>query len=96
VIIYSVYILYSKRLDKFYIGETMDLLKRVEEHNTGFYDNSFSSKTNDWEVFLQIECSDRSQARKIENHIKKMKSVKYIQDLKKHPEIILRLKDNCS
>jgi putative endonuclease len=82
VIIYCVYILYSKRLDKYYIGETMDLSKRVDEHNIGFYNNSFTSKTNDWKVFLQIECLDRSQARKIESHIKKMKSLKYIQDLK--------------
>jgi putative endonuclease len=72
----------------------MDLSKRVDEHNIGFYNNSFTSKTNDWKVFLQIECLDRSQARKIESHIKKMKSLKYIQDLKKHPEIILKLKEN--
>jgi putative endonuclease len=31
------------------------------------------------------------QAHKIENHIKKMKSKKYIENLKKYPEISLRL-----
>ncbi|MBT8263767.1 MAG: GIY-YIG nuclease family protein [Muriicola sp.] len=91
---YCVYILYSKRLDKYYIGETMDLSNRVVEHNTGFYRNSYTAKTNDWTVFLQIECLNRSQARKIENHIKKMKSLKYIQDLKRYPNIILKLKEN--
>ncbi|RLD73871.1 MAG: GIY-YIG nuclease family protein, partial [Bacteroidetes bacterium] len=29
---YCVYIIYSFKLDKFYIGETSDLEKRLEEH----------------------------------------------------------------
>ncbi|WP_460318640.1 GIY-YIG nuclease family protein, partial [Algoriphagus taiwanensis] len=30
---YWVYILYSERLDKYYVGQTSDLVKRVERHN---------------------------------------------------------------
>ena len=41
---YCVYIIYSIKLDKFYIGETSDFKNRLEEHKTGFYKNSFTAK----------------------------------------------------
>jgi len=72
----NVYILFSDTLNQFYIGETVDFE---------------ASKANDWELFLKIVCKDRVQARKIETHIKSMKSKKYINDLKDYPEIINRL-----
>ena len=30
---YIVYILYSSRLDKYYIGRTNDIVRRLSEHN---------------------------------------------------------------
>ena len=69
----------------------MSLEKRMEQHNTGFYKNSYTSKTKDWKLFLSFECKDRIQARKIEAHIKRMKSRKYIQDLLNYPDIIEEL-----
>ncbi|WP_166637279.1 GIY-YIG nuclease family protein, partial [Algoriphagus boseongensis] len=30
---FFVYILYSKSTDRFYVGQTVDLEKRLEEHN---------------------------------------------------------------
>jgi len=89
---YCVYILYSDSLDSYYVGETVDLENRILEHNTSFYKKSYTSKIKDWKLFLLIECKDRIQARKIETHIKKMKSKKYFIDIKKYPEIIEKLK----
>ena len=88
---YYVYILHSNSLDSYYVGETLSLDKRIEQHNTRFYKNSYTSKMNNWELFWSFECKDRIQARKIETHIKKMKSRKYIQDLLKYPDIIEKL-----
>lgn len=88
-----VYILYSDLLDRYYIGETVDINKRLDEHNTGFYKKSYTSKANDWELFVKIECKDVFQAKKIEKHIKKMKSKIYIKNLNLYPEIISRLKN---
>ncbi|WP_411029614.1 GIY-YIG nuclease family protein [Spongiimicrobium sp. 3-5] len=88
-----VYVIYSVGLDRFYVGETLDIEKRIADHNTGFYKGSWTTQTNDWELFLKIACSSRSQARKIEAHIKKMKSSKYIQDLNRYPEIVEKLKN---
>ncbi len=87
----NVYILFSDTLNQFYIGETVDFEERLNEHNSGFYKKTFTSKASDWELFLKIVCKDRVQARKIEIHIKSMKSKKYINDLKDYPEIINRL-----
>lgn len=80
-------------IDRYYIGETIDIVKRIEEHNEGFYGKAFTSRASDWELYLTIDCPTRLLARKMELHIKKMKSKKYIQDLKKYPEIILKLKE---
>ena len=88
-----VYILHSEKLNRFYVGETDNIVRRLDEHNTGFFKNSFTTKTSDWEIFILINCCDRIQARKIETHIKKMKSKKYIQDLECYPEIIEKLKN---
>ncbi|MFK5890428.1 MAG: GIY-YIG nuclease family protein [Flavobacteriaceae bacterium] len=90
---YCVYIIYSEVLNKYYVGETSDFEKRFEEHKTGFYKNSFTSKTSDWVLFFKIDCDTVSQAIKIEKHIKKMKSIKYFQNLIKYPEIVTRLKN---
>jgi putative endonuclease len=90
---YCVYILYSELLNSYYVGETEDITERLIQHNTGFYNSAFTRKANDWKLFYVLECKSRIQSRKIETHIKQMKSKKYFQNLKKYPEIALRLKN---
>jgi len=51
----------------------------------------YTSKADDWELFLTIDCKIKQQATNIESHIKKMKSKVYIQNLKKYPEMIEKL-----
>jgi putative endonuclease len=86
-----VYIIYSESLDKYYIGEAIDLEERIEQHNSGFYETGYTRKSKDWILYYRIVCNSRLQARKIETHIKKMKSKKYIQNLRKYPEITKKL-----
>ncbi len=87
-----VYILSSKRLGKYYTGSCLDLQKRLEEHRKGKYAGSFTSKSNDWELFHSIGELGYDQSRKIESHIKRMKSRRYIENLKKYPELALKLR----
>ncbi len=87
----SVYILFSKKLDRFYTGSCLDLSERLDEHLHGIYADSFTSKAIDWELFLRIDNLTYQQARLIELHIKKMKSKVYIKNLKKYEEIKTRL-----
>ena len=89
----SCYILHSFCLDKFYVGITHESVEnRLLMHNNATYGNHFTSRVNDWEIFLIILCSTVSQSMKIEKHIKKMKSKVYIQNLKVYPEIIDKIK----
>ena len=92
---YFSYILYSKQLDRFYIGSTsLEVSQRLDHHLSDYYGNTkFTHKAKDWEVFLFIECKSIQQARSIEKHIKKMKSKKYIENLSNYPEMIQSLID---
>jgi putative endonuclease len=74
---FFVYILYSKKLDRYYVGYTADLGKRLSEHNTGT--STYTSRASDWELKYQEEFPSREEAHKRELAIKKKKSVKYIQ-----------------
>lgn len=87
------YILFSKKLDTFYIGATHDLLEhRIEKHNLHTYGNDkFTAITNDWQLYFSIPCETFHQAVAIEKHIKRMKSRKYLENLKQYPEMIQRL-----
>jgi len=87
-----VYILYSSSADLFYIGCTNDLEVRIGYHLSKEFQNSFTSKYTDWELFFETPNLSIRQARKIEAHIKKMKSKKFIMNLKKYPDILKKLK----
>ena len=86
-----VYILYSSKLGRFYTGSCFELEKRLLEHKNKAYRDSFTTKAEDWELFLFIDNLEYHQARKIEIHIKKIRSRKYIEDLIKYPEINRKL-----
>ena len=88
---YWVYILYSKSLDRFYIGYTSDLVSRLAQHINHVFKGSFTDKANDWEVFFSVECKNERQAIAVEKHIKKNKSRKYLKNMKVYPEISSKL-----
>jgi len=88
-----VYILYSVDLDKFYIGSCLNLSERLEQHTNKIFKDAYTVLANDWKLYLSEDGLSYEQARRIETHIKKMKSKTYIKNLIVHPEIIIRLKE---
>lgn len=84
---FYIYIIHSKSIDKFYVGQTLDIKQRISEHNSSRYSGSYTKVSSDWKLFFSICCENRTQAIKIESHIKKMKSRKYFENLKKFPDI---------
>jgi len=88
---HCVYILYSEKLDRFYIGETSNFDSRMEFHNNSDV-KKFTGKAKDWELFLKFDCECKAQALSIEKHIKRMKSRVYINNFMKYPEIFIKLK----
>ena len=90
---FFVYILYSKKLEKFYIGTTDNVERRLNEHNNGHYESAFSSKGMPWELFLSITCENSETAYQLERFIKQMKSSAFIKRIKSDPTIIDSIKE---
>jgi putative endonuclease len=87
--VYSCYILYSKSINRYNVGYTSDIEERIKLHNSGSFGyKSYTFCASDWILFLIIPCSRIEQAIFIESKIKRMKSRKYIENLKKYPEIV--------
>ena len=89
----SVYILYSKSSNYYYVGSCLNLEERLDNHKTKKYSDSFTTRADDWELFYCIYDVEYKQARNIEQHIKKMKSRTYIDNLRKYQEISIKLKN---
>ena len=87
----TVYILYSEKSNHFYFGSCKDLEFRIKDHTCKKYQNSYTAKFDDWKLFLAINNLEYEQARKIEKHIKKMKSNNYILNLNKYENIKIDL-----
>ena len=54
---YYTYVLYSKKLNKFYVGYTENLKNRVAEHNGG--KTITTRKTNDWQLMYYEVCINK-------------------------------------
>ena len=69
---YDLYILYSERIDQYYVGHTKDIEDRLERHNNG---KSISTKKGvPWKLKTSISFESRSRAMKAEKWVKNMKS----------------------
>ncbi len=88
---YTVYIVYSSKIDQFYIGTTEDFSLRLSQHNSGFFKGASTKKASDWQEYYLINVPRKSTALKIEAHIKSMKSRTYIENLKRYPEMTEKL-----
>jgi putative endonuclease len=87
----SVYILYSSKLKKYYVGSCKEMNERIELHLSKYFPGAFTENANDWILYFAIADIEYEQARKIELHIKRMKSKVHIENLKKYPEMVTRL-----
>ena len=76
---FFVYIIYSAKLDRFYVGHTENVETRLGQHNTRF--STFTSKASDWILVYTEEYPERKSAHLRELEIKKKKSRKYIEYL---------------
>ncbi len=74
-----VYILFSEKLNKYYIGSTPDVERRIAEHNRG--KDKFTKTGVPWILVYKEAFEELKQARQRELYIKKMKSRTYIESL---------------
>ena len=73
------YILYSEKLNKYYVGSTTDITRRLEDHNRG--KEKFTKTGCPWVIVYTEIFTELLDARRREASIKKQKSRKYIEAL---------------
>ena len=73
------YILFSEKLNRYYVGACVNLERRLYEHNIGH--SKFTSIGMPWKIVYTEEYPTFADAIKREKQIKRMKSRKYIDDL---------------
>jgi len=62
------YVLYSRKFDKIYIGQTNNLRLRLEEHNSGM--SKSTKRDTPWEIIYFEKYETRSEAMKREKQLK--------------------------
>ncbi len=84
------------RLNRYYVGTTDDVVRRLEEHNNAFYEDAYTSKGIPWNLLLSIVCDSSSEAYRLEAFIKRMKSRKFIEKLLVDPELVKSIRYRLS
>lgn len=75
------YILQNEIVDKFYIGSTNNLGRRLSEYNSKRWKNRFTYNYGNWRLIYKEEYPILSEARKRERQIKKWKNKERIKQL---------------
>jgi putative endonuclease len=76
---YSVYILFSSSLNRYYVGQTQGMELRLAKHNS----KQVTSTKNGvpWKIVYKAEVSSRSLAMNLEKKIKKRGAGRYLSDI---------------
>ncbi len=74
---FFVYILYSESIDKYYVGYTNDLQRRLSEHNR--IKGKYTDKGIPWKLVYTEHFSTKAEAQTREKQMKSKKSRKYIE-----------------
>jgi putative endonuclease len=74
---YYVYILFSEKCDRYYVGFSADVEARLLRHNAGMVNATKNCRP--YKICATKEYSTETEARKEEFRIKKQKSRKYIE-----------------
>ncbi len=78
---YYVYVLYSSKLNKRYVGSSADINKRLTEHNSG--KSKFTSSGSPWKLIYSEEYTSNSEARKRELFLKSGVGRKFLDSILK-------------
>ncbi len=75
---YVVYILYSKKKLRYYVGQTHNIKGRLVRHNYGFVPSTKSGLP--WVLITTFDVENRSEAMKLEKKIKKRGIKRFLND----------------
>lgn len=83
----TVYILQSLVNNRYYIGSTNDLVRRLEEHNKE--NSKYTKLTRPFKLVFSQEFRDLEMARRVEYKLKRQKSKKLIEKIIKDQKILM-------
>jgi putative endonuclease len=83
---YFVYVLWSEKLHKRYVGHTQNIESRLKEHNSGKV--HFTKAGIPWRIVYKEEYPSRSEAMKREKFLKSGKGRKLLDEIIKLDEVI--------
>ncbi len=73
---FYVYVLYSQKFDRIYIGQTGDITRRLQIHNEGFVQSTKAYKP--WKIIYHEKYPTRAQATNRERELKSHKGRDFI------------------
>jgi len=76
---FVVYILFSEKLNRYYVGQTENFKTRLEHHNSG--QDKYTSTGLPWKFVHKFNVSDRTSAILLETKIKKRGIKRYLDDI---------------
>ena len=74
-----VYILYSEKVNHYYIGSTSNTEERLHRHNAGATPSTKQGRP--WKIVYTETCTSKTEALKREIYLKRMKSRVFLEDL---------------
>jgi putative endonuclease len=75
---------------------TENLEQRIRQHNNPISRIKFTAKGIPWQLFIAIPCNCKEHALKLEKAIKAKKSRVFIENLKRYPELVEKIKTQTS
>jgi len=75
---FVVYILFSQKRSRYYVGQTSNIKQRFKRHNDGFVPSTKSGLP--WVLITTIVVKNRSEALKLEKKIKKRGIKRFLND----------------
>jgi len=79
---FFVYILFSEKFNKYYVGQTNDFNDRLKRHNDGY--DGFTKPYRPWEKSLVIEKSTRAEAMELEKKLKNLSKQRLVAFINKY------------
>ena len=79
---YWVYILFSEKYNKFYIGQTNNMKERLRRHNSG--SEKATKPYIPWTLKISLEKEDRATAMSLEKKLKNLSKSRILQFIEKY------------
>jgi len=78
---YNIYVIYNAVADKYYVGQTLNVDVRLEQHNNHTFKSYTSRFPGEWKLIYEESVATRSEALKREKGLKTGRGREYIKTI---------------